>query len=58
VIAFELLVMRTFFVAYVPETEIVRNTLFILGASILVLGELWVRYRAVSKVYDFTHSKR
>jgi tetratricopeptide (TPR) repeat protein len=58
VIALELLVMRSFFPQLVRETEIVRNTLFILGASILVVGELWVRYHAVSRVYDFTQNHR
>jgi tetratricopeptide (TPR) repeat protein len=57
VIAFELLVVRSFFLSFVEETEVVRNTLFITGAGILVIGELWVRYHAVSKVYDFTHRK-
>lgn len=58
VIAVELLIMRSFFPDFVRPTEIVRNTLFILGASILVSGELWVRYHAVSRVYDFTRSHR
>lgn len=57
VIAMELLVMRSFFPEMVRPTEIVRNTLFILGASILVTGEVWVRYRAVSRVYDFSRNR-
>lgn len=58
VIAIELLFARPLFPQFVPAVELTRNTLFVSGASILVLGELWVRYRAVSKVYDFTKGHR
>lgn len=56
VIATELLFIRPLFPQIVEIVEVIRNTLFISGASILVGGEIWVRYRAVSKVYDFTKS--
>jgi tetratricopeptide (TPR) repeat protein len=57
VIATELLFIRPLFPQVVEIVEIVRNTLFVSGASILVGGEIWVRYRAVSKVYDFTNRR-
>ena len=58
VIALELLVIRSFFAQWTYPVELLRNGLFILGASILVIGEVWVRYRAVSRVYDFSKSHR
>jgi len=58
VIAVELLVVRSFFAQWTEQVEVLRNGLFVLGASILVIGELWVRYRAVSRVYDFSRSSR
>jgi tetratricopeptide (TPR) repeat protein len=58
VIGLELLVIRSFLMEWIAATEFIRNTLFILGASILVIGELWIRYRAVSRVYDFTRTNR
>lgn len=58
IIAIELLLVRPLLPHYVPGVEITRNTMFLSGASILVLGELWVRYRAVSRVYDFTKDHR
>jgi hypothetical protein len=54
VIGAELLLVRSFWPNLIAGTELVRNTLFVLGACILVIGELWVRYLAVSRVYDFT----
>ena len=54
VIGLELLVIRTLFPALQGATELLRNALFICGASVLIIGEIWVRYRAVSHVYDFT----
>jgi tetratricopeptide (TPR) repeat protein len=56
VIAVELLVVRSFWTGLIAATELIRNVLFVLGASILVVGEVWVRYRAVSRVYDFSRS--
>ena len=58
VIALELLVVRTFFERWIQLVEMIRNGLFILGASILIIGELYVRYRAVSRVYDFSRHHR
>ncbi|HLF64725.1 MAG TPA: hypothetical protein VI603_13265 [Saprospiraceae bacterium] len=58
VIAIELLLIRPLLPDSVHGVELTRNTLFISGASILVVGELWVRYRAVSQVYDFTKGSR
>lgn len=58
VIAIELLLVRSFFPKLTQVTEFIRNTLFILGASVLVLGELWVRYKAVGRVYDYTRQHR
>jgi tetratricopeptide (TPR) repeat protein len=58
VIAIELLVVRPFYDFYTPQVESLRNTLLLAGIGILVLGELWIRYCAVEKVYNFIREAR
>lgn len=58
VIMAELLLVRPFLAQFVHLVEVTRNTLFISGSSVFVIGELWIRYRAVSRVYDFTRHLR
>jgi tetratricopeptide (TPR) repeat protein len=57
IIAVELLIAPALFPQSIPVLEVTRNTMFISGVSVLLVGELWIRYRAVSKVYDFTRGK-
>jgi tetratricopeptide (TPR) repeat protein len=56
VIGFELLLIRSFLPEYLHTVELIRNTLFLSGAAILLAGELYIRYRAVSRVYDFSRN--
>jgi hypothetical protein len=58
VISFELLLVRPLLEDWVHVVEATRNTLFVSGSSVFVIGELWIRYRAVSHVYDFTRHLR
>ena len=50
IIAVELLLIRTVFPDMTQYFEPMRNTLFIAGASSLIVGELAVRYKAVSRM--------
>jgi tetratricopeptide (TPR) repeat protein len=58
VISLELLLVRPFFEQFESQVAVLRNILFITGSSVLVVGELWIRYMAVSKVYEFTRHLR
>ena len=53
VIVLELTIFRPFIENAVPAVEMTRNVLFLTGAGMLIAGELLVRYRAVSKMYNF-----
>lgn len=53
VIVLELTIFRPFVENAVPAVEMTRNVLFLTGAGMLIAGELLVRYRAVSKMYNF-----
>lgn len=53
IIMFELLLIRPIFPGWVETVEFTRNALFGSGTAVLVLGELYVRYRAVSEMYSF-----
>lgn len=55
IIAVELLVVRPFIPEFTSPVEFSRNALFITSVSALVAGELWVRYRAVSRMYKHVH---
>lgn len=55
IIAVELLIIRPFFPDFTGPVEMSRNLLFITSVSALVLGELWVRYRAVARMYKHVH---
>ncbi len=58
VISVELLFFRQFLPEWVHFVEVTRNTLFVSGSTVFVVGEFWIRYRAVSRVYDFTRHLR
>ncbi len=58
VIAVDLLLIRPLLPQFGQIVETTRNTLFISGTSILIMGEVWIRYLAVSRVYDFTKGNR
>lgn len=58
VIAFELLIVRSFWPSWSSIVEIVRNGLFISGVILLITGEVMVRYRAVEDVYSFSRQTR
>jgi tetratricopeptide (TPR) repeat protein len=58
VIAIELLIVGPFARDFLHNVQMTRNALFISGAAILVCGELWIRYQAVSKVYELTKAHR
>lgn len=53
VIAIELLLVRPTWPAIVSFVEMGRNTLFIGGTGLLIAGELWVRYKAVGRMYAY-----
>ena len=55
VISVELLVIRPFFTNLTVAVELARNTIFVAGVLILIVGEIWVRYNAVSRMYDHIH---
>ncbi len=55
IIALELTIFRPFLESAVPTVEIIRNSLFLSGAGLLIAGELFVRYRAVSRMYTFVN---
>ena len=50
IIAVELLLIRTLFPDLTQYIEPIRNSLFVAGASALIIGELTVRYKAVSNM--------
>jgi len=52
VIAIELLLIRPLFPELTQPIEVTRNSLFLSGAVLLIFGEIGVRYRAVSRMYD------
>ncbi|MDX1478230.1 MAG: hypothetical protein R3301_11035 [Saprospiraceae bacterium] len=54
-IALELLVVRPFIPEATGVLETTRNALFIGGVGTLLAGELWVRYRAVARMYKHLH---
>jgi tetratricopeptide (TPR) repeat protein len=58
VIAFELLVVRSFWPSWSSIVEIMRNGLFISGVILLITGEVMVRYRAVEDVYSFSRQTK
>lgn len=53
VIVFELFIVRPMLDSWTPFVELARNSMFISGTVFLICGELWVRYRAVSRMYRF-----
>jgi len=53
-IAFELLFVRTRFPEMTYSIELTRNIAFLFGTSILIGGELVVRYRAVAEMHRYT----
>lgn len=56
IIAIELLLIRPFIPEIVDTVEMTRNVLFISSVATLLAGELWVRYRAVSRMYKHVHA--
>ena len=52
VIAFELFLVRPIWPHLTETAEFTRNALFLSGAAMLIIGEVGVRYKAVSKMYD------
>ena len=58
VIAFELLLVKTFWPSWSSIVEIIRNGLFISGVILLITGEVMVRYRAVEDVYSFSRQTK
>lgn len=52
VIAIELLLVQSFWPALLEPVELTRNMLFLGGAGLLIVGEVGVRYKAVSKMYN------
>jgi tetratricopeptide (TPR) repeat protein len=52
VIAIELLLVRPIWPNITDPVEFTRNALFLSGAGMLIIGEVGVRYKAVSKMYD------
>jgi tetratricopeptide (TPR) repeat protein len=58
IIAVELFLVRPRYPDVRTGIELTRNIMFIFGVGILIIGELVVRYRALSEVYTFTRRRR
>lgn len=52
------LIIRPFMAGMALVMETIRNAAFVAGVTVLVAGEGWVRYRAVSRVYDYSRKHR
>lgn len=52
-VSLEMLIVRNFYLDFVSEIELVRNTLFCLGVFVLLSGFIWHRWRSFSEVQKF-----